>query len=167
MVARFTLVQLLKNFPSSNSSFSGLLKQILLFVFPIRWHRAILAEVVIVVKFLLVFDDLAEHLYDYLLDLGAHPVISEHLLEDLEGDLPGGQLSIEDMLLEEGILTVHVSAVEQSVAVHDFIPVVLLQVFRVVILFVLNVVLVTFYVFARNLTSCGKGQAGCAISLET
>ena len=69
MVARFTLVQLLKNFPSSDSSFSGLLKQILLFVFPIRWHRAILAEVVIVVKFLLVFDDLAEHFYDYLLNL--------------------------------------------------------------------------------------------------
>ena len=83
-------------------------------------------HLVFLFKFLLVFDDLAEHFYDYLLDLGAHPVISEHLLEDLEGDLPGGQLSIEDMLLEEGILTVHVSAVEQSVAVHDFIPVVLL-----------------------------------------
>ena len=36
------------------------------------------------------------------------------------------KLSVEDVLLEKGILAVHVRAVEQSIAVDDLIPVVLL-----------------------------------------
>jgi len=88
-------------------------------------------------------------------------------LGDLVSDLLRWELGVEDVLLEKGILAVHVSAVEKSVAVDDLIPIVLLHVACVVIFFTFDIVLVTLDIFARNLASGGKGLAGCTIGLET
>ena len=58
-------------------------------------------------------------------------------------------LGIQDMFLEEGILSVHVGAVEKSVSVDDLVPVVAC-VLRVIVLLILDVEFVTGDIFARE-----------------
>ena len=95
---------------------------------------------------LLIFHYGDEHLEDVLFDGLADACEAEHLLEDLVGHLLGRNLSIEDVLLKEGILAVHMRAVEETISVHDVVEVVILHILSVVVLFILNVVLVTLHV---------------------
>ena len=76
------------------------------------------------------------------LDL-AHVYSHGHqLLVDLVGDLLWRHFGIQDMLLKEGILPVHVRTVEQPISVHYFVPVVLRYVVLKLVFLVLDVVLV-------------------------
>lgn len=56
-----SLVQLLEDGAAARSTLRCLFKQMLLFVFPVCGHRAILAQVVVEVELLLIADDLLEH----------------------------------------------------------------------------------------------------------
>ena len=58
-------------------------------------------------------------------------------------------LSVQDVLLKEGIFPVHVRTVEQSITIDDLIKVVL-GIIGVVVLLILNVVLVAAYVALNN-----------------
>ena len=95
------------------------------------------------------------------------PHRGEHLLEDLVGDLFGRNLGIEHVLLEEGVLSVHVGAVEEPVAVDDVFPVVLPYVMSIVVFLVFYIELVTFNVFADDLASSRQLLARRTIILET
>ena len=57
------------------------------------------------------------------------------------------------------------SAVEESVSVHDFVPVIA-SVLRVVIFLVLDVKFVTGDVFAREFLGCWQNLAGLSVLLE-
>ena len=76
-------------------------------------------------------------------------------MEDLVRDLLWRDLAIQDVLLEESILTVHMGAVEQPISVDDVLPVVLAHVIRIVILLVLDIVLVTLDVLS-DYCSCSR-----------
>ena len=85
---------------------------------------------------------------------------------NLVSDLLGGYFAVEHVLLEEGVLAVHMSAVEQPVAVDDILPVVLPNVVSVVVLLVLYVVLVTLDIFSNDLSRSRQLLASRAIILE-
>ena len=63
-------------------------------------------------------------------------------MENFVRNLFGRKLCVENVFLEESVLAIHVSAVEETIAVHDLVPVVLADVLREVVLLVFYVVLV-------------------------
>ena len=110
--------------------------------------------------------DLYQHLDHAIFHSLSHPCEAEHFLEDLEGDLFRRDLAIQDMLLEESILTVHMGAVEQPISVDDILPVVLAYVVRIVIFLVLDVVLVTLDVLSDDCSCSRQRLSGITIVLE-
>ena len=59
-------------------------------------------------------------------------------------------LGIQDVLLEESILSIHMRAIEKTIAIDDFIPVVLANVVGVVIIFILDIIFVTVLIRASS-----------------
>ena len=71
------------------------------------------------------------------------------------------------MLLEEGILPIHMGAIEESIPVDNVVPIVLSNIVSVVIFVVFDVVLVTLDVLADDLASSWQYLAGVAVILES
>ena len=115
---------------------------------------------------LLILDYSDKHFDNVLLDILAYARKSEHLLEYLVSNLFWRYLCIQDMLLEESILAVHVGAIEESIAINDFIPVVLTNIVIVVIFLILDVVLMAANVLLLDWAGCWQCLSCLSISLE-
>ena len=159
-------IQVLENLAPLSTAKLRLFQQLCLFLLPISRQRAIFTQIVVVIELLLIVDDLDQHLDYVVFDLLAHASEAKHLLVNLVCDLLGGYFAVEHMLLEEGVLAVHMGAVEQPVAVDDILPVVLPNVVGVVVLLVLDIVLVTLDIFANDLSRSRQLLARRAIILE-
>ena len=112
---------------------------------PIGWHRAILRQVIVVIEVLLVLHDFDEHVQDRRFHSLADPREAKHLLEDLVSDLLWRHLGVKDVLLEKGVLAVHVRTVEESVAIHDLVHKVgppSSSIVLVIVIFPLDIVLI-------------------------
>ena len=92
----------------------------------------------------LVLDDRDEHVQDCSFDCLANPCETEHLLEDLVSHLLRRHLGVQNVLLEKGVLAVHVRTVEKSVAIDNIVhkactsPNIVL----VIVVFTLDIVLI-------------------------
>ena len=155
-IAGLAAVELFEDLTTAGATLCSLCKQVLLAVLPVIRHRTVLAQVVVEIKLLLVDDDLCEHVYERLLHRLPHPAEAEHASHNRVRDLLGRVLSIQDVLLEKGILAVHVRAVEEPVSVDDLIPEVA-SVVRVVVLLVFDVVFVRGNVLPRRLSLHWEG----------
>lgn len=153
-VLTLSIVKLCENSASGLATLGSFLEQVLLAILPIFRHRTVLAQVVIVVKFLLIPDNLGHHLDQRLFDGFAHSAETQHVLDYFVRHLFRWHLRVKDVLLEEGVLSVHVCAVEKSVSIDDLIPVVA-NVLSVIILLILDVELVTGDVLPGRLFHCG------------
>ena len=142
-IGRFTQEKFLEHCLSRRSSLGCLLKEVFLPVFPIRGHRAILTQIVIEIELLLIFHYVDHHLQDALLDILSDTSEAEHFLEDLVSNLFWRYFGIQDVLLEESILSIHMRAIEKTISIDDFIPVVLANIVGVVIIFILDIIFVT------------------------
>lgn len=111
-ISRFAQEKFLEDGLTGNTALGSFLEVNLLFVFPVNWHRTIFTEIVIVVKVLLILDDGNEHVEDTFFDSLSDARKTKHFLENLVSNLLGRHLSIEHMLLEEGILAIHMCAIE-------------------------------------------------------
>ena len=165
-IRRFAEEHLLEDCLTIDATFSSIFQPLLLLVFPIFRHRAILAQVVVVVKVLLILDYSDEHFDDVLLDRLTNARKSKHLLEDLVSNLFWRYLCIQHMLLEESILTVHMGAIEESIPINDLIPVILAKIVIVVVFLVLDVVLVATNVLLFDWAGCWQRLSWCSFSLE-
>jgi len=153
-IGRVSDEQVLVDGATLHFALGGLLKHLLLLCFPVVGQGTILRQVVVVVKLLLFDDYLLQHLHYVPFNFFAHFHAAEHLRVNFGCDVNWGSvLSVEDVLLEEGVLSVHVRAVEESVAVDDIFPEAFADVIRKVILLVLQVVLVTLDVLVLTLTA--------------
>ena len=153
-VLALSVVKLCENSASCLATFGSFLEKVLLALLPIFRHRAVLAQVVIVVKLLLILDHLGHHLDQRLFDRFAHSAETQHVLDYFVRNLFSRHLRVEDVLLEEGVLSVHVSTVEKSVSIDDLVPVVA-NVLCVIILLILDVKFVTGDVLPGRLFRCG------------
>ena len=88
-----------------------------------------------------------QHTHHVLLDFSAHATEAKHVLINSLSNVLHRLFLVEDVLLKEGVLSIHVRAVEESITINNIIPETPANILRVVILFTLDVILVRGHVF--------------------
>jgi len=117
------------------------------FLFPIFWKTTVFAQVVVPINFPLVLDETRDNLHYIVFERPPNSTKTEGLLKDSLSNLVVRLIFvIQNMLVEEGILTILVSTVEEPIAVDNIVPETLWLVKMEVVRARLEVVLVTLCV---------------------